>query len=405
LAKAGVIVLVPLYTRKLTVEEFGDYGLAQTLAGVGPMFLSLGTLAAVTTFYFTGEDLEESRRRSGGAARVSVLFTATLGLVAQIGVLLFASRGSGLGSIHALTCVLWGGIGTFFASIPVAYFRAQQRPLTAAAFQLLQFLLVVGAAYVMVVTLGRGLLGAIEATAISGVASGVLGVVFVQVSMPGRLSRAIVKETLHFSLPFVPHFASMQITSVSDRWVMKGAGQGFDLGSYSLAVTVTGPIGMVLSAWNEAESPKMGETVRSGGRRAVAKGFPRALLEYALVTLLPGLALLAVLPVLKIVVGQRFSHVLWPIPVMIALLVLESPFSPCINVFSYFKRTQVIPVITMSSALLHLLANLLLIPSLGTLGALLARGIACIARSSVLIWFAFQTLRQGQATDNRQAAA
>ena len=403
LAKAGVNVLVPLYTRRLTIEEFGEYGLAQTLAQVGPMFLSLGTLAAVSTFYFSGKDLEKSRRKSGSAARVSIVLTTTLGLLVQVAVLLFAPRGVGLGSTRALSCVLWGGIGAFFAQIPVVYFRAQQRPLRAAAFQLFQFLAVVGAAYVQVVVFGRGLLGAIEAIALSGVTMGVLGVAFALLALPGTLNRAIARETLHFSLPFVPHFASMQITSISDRWIMKGSGRELDLGSYSLAVTVTGPIGMVLSAWNESESPKMGETVRRGGRRAVAAGFPKILLQYALATLVPGLALLAALPLLKIIVGQRFSHALWPIPIMIGLIVLESPFSPCINVFSYFKRTRVIPLITMSGALLHLLANLLLIPRWGTAGALVARAIACLARSSVLIWFAVQTLRQPDVPEDADA--
>jgi len=316
-----------------------------------------------------------------------------LALLAQLGILIFGSGGYGLGSRHSLSCALWGGVGSFFFMIPIVYFKAQQRPLRATAFQLFQFFVTVIAAYLLVVTFHRGLAGAIEAIAVAGGAMGLLGVAFVLVSMPGTLNRSIAREAIRFSLPFVPHFASMQITSLSDRWVMKGAGDAFDLGAYSLAVTVTGPIGMVSAAWNEAESPKMGERVRRGGRRAIAGGFPRVLTEYALSALLPGLALLASIPLLKLVVGQRFAHTLWPIPIMIFLLIVESPFSPTVNVFSYLHRTRLIPVITMSSALFLLALNLLLIPAWGIWVALVSRGIAGVVRSSTLVWFALQTLR------------
>jgi len=393
LAKAGAIFLIPLYTRRLGVEEFGDYAFAQTMTAVGPVLLSLGTDAAFGVFYFLGDDIEESRRRSGGAARASILVTLTLGALAQIGILLFAHGTQGIGSMRMLTCILWAGIGALLGNSPVTYFRVRQLPLRAAGYQLFQFANAIGSAYVLVVVMNRGLNGAIEALTWSGVTTGVIGISFTLLVMPGKLTWPLFLETMKFSLPFVPHFGSMQITSNSDRWVMKGAARAFDLGAYSLSVTVTGPIGMVLSAWNEAEAPKMGEAVRAGGAAALRHRFKRILASYALVTLIPGLVLIACLPLLKIIVGGRFHHALWPVPFFVLLMVVETPFSPCICVFSYLQRTRIIPVITMGCALLHLGANLSFIPAWGAAGALGARGLTAAVRSSVMVWFAYQTMR------------
>jgi O-antigen/teichoic acid export membrane protein len=394
LAKAGALVLIPLYTRKLSVEAYGDYALALTLSGIAPIFLSLGTVAAVGTFYFLGEDLELAKRKSGAAARACIIISVTLGAVTQVGILLFAGRDGGIGSARILSYLLWAGVGVLLGGIPSVYLRAQQRPLAAAGYQLFQFGTSIAAAIVFVVILDRGLDGAIVALAWAGVATGVVGVAFILLRMPGRLTLALLRESVRFSFPFVPHYASMQITSISDRWVMKAASRDFDLGSYSLAITVTGPVGMLQGAWNEAESPKLGELMRSGGARAVQKGFARVLAGYALVAFAPGVLLVACLPILRAIVGGRFEQALWPVPVIAFLMVLETPFSPSVNIFSYFERTRIIPVITMTCALLHFGANVLLIPRWGTAGALAARGLIAIVRSTTMIWFSYDTMRR-----------
>src|SRR5579862_8778204 len=84
LAKAGAFLLIPLYTRKLSREEYGDYALAQTLISILPTLLSLGLFSAVSRFYFEGTDRIAARERVGGVARWLVLITLATALVLQV---------------------------------------------------------------------------------------------------------------------------------------------------------------------------------------------------------------------------------------------------------------------------------------------------------------------------------
>src|SRR5262245_14025817 len=58
LAKAGALVLIPLYTRKLSPDQYGDLVLAQVLVSILPTLLSWGLASAVGRFYFDGPDRE-----------------------------------------------------------------------------------------------------------------------------------------------------------------------------------------------------------------------------------------------------------------------------------------------------------------------------------------------------------
>src|ERR1700746_554564 len=65
LARAGAVLLIPIYTRRLTREEYGDYALAQTMIAFLPTLLSLGLLSAMARYYYDDKDVAASRDKAG----------------------------------------------------------------------------------------------------------------------------------------------------------------------------------------------------------------------------------------------------------------------------------------------------------------------------------------------------
>ena len=121
------LVLIPIYTRRLSLAEYGDYVLALTLIAVLPTVLTLGMTSALARFFFDTPDREEGRRRVGGVARAMILLAVGLALPIE-GLVLALGQPDGLWGRWELSCILWAGGGGALAQIPSVYLRAARRP-------------------------------------------------------------------------------------------------------------------------------------------------------------------------------------------------------------------------------------------------------------------------------------
>lgn len=69
LARAGSLLLIPFYTRRLTLEQYGKHALFLTLISFLATFLSIGLVAAIPTAYFSTQDRGAGKRRASEIAR------------------------------------------------------------------------------------------------------------------------------------------------------------------------------------------------------------------------------------------------------------------------------------------------------------------------------------------------
>jgi O-antigen/teichoic acid export membrane protein len=388
IAKAGALVLIPLYTRKLSPDQYGDLVLAQALVSILPTLLSWGLASAVGRAYFDGPDREAGRRQVGGVARWLAIVTLANGVVVQaVLALVVPAGGHGITGNWELTCILWAAVGSALADVPLIFLRAEQRPYAAAGLQLGQFFTAVLGGLVLVAWLGRGLRGAIEGLALTSLMGGAFGLLFILGALRGAMTPALFREAVRFSAPFIPHFIANQLQAVGDRWVLKASGLQGSLGAYGLANQLVQPAAMVVGAWNMSASPQMGEVYRDGGVVGLVGAFGRALTSYLMAAIFPAMGVVLLLPAVAWVVGDHYSQSLWIVPLLAASIVIEALYYPCVNVLFYCKSTKAIPVITASAGLLNLGLNVVAIPWFGVSGAIASRLISVGYRSGAT-WLA-----------------
>lgn len=394
ISRAANFFLVPLYTRKLSPAEYGDYAFAQLIIAVLPIFLTCGLTAAVSRFYYDGADSEAGARRVGGIARWLVVITLVGTIVIQALVLTVGRRGQpGVGHAWELSCMLWAAEGGVIAGIPPIYLRARQSAMKAAAFQIGQFFAELLSSLILVGYLERGLRGAIEASAAAWTVQGCIGLGFVLVALRGSMTRQLLAEGLRFSLPFVPHRAGLHVMQTAERWVLKAVGMTSALGVYGLAVQVLAPATMAISAWNDANIPQMGESYRSGGIPRLRKEFRRTAASYLLVSAVPIAVMLGLLPVVSWIVGDRFAGVIWQVPLLAGCLLLESLYYPAVNILFFTNRTGTIPAVTITAGAINLGLSVVLIPRIGIGGAILSRAVASLGRTLAMMVAARVALR------------
>lgn len=395
LGRLGAVLLIPLYTKQLTQEEFGLLSLAGTLQTVLSLLLPLGLTGALSKVYFDTPNGQPPESRVAAVARLILLAVGlTAGLLGATAVLLWPAHGLGGFSLHRVLLVLAGSAATSASAIPDAWYRARRLAWSSAGLNLVAFTLSVSLSLQLVLCQGRGLDGALEAACASQVAVGVWGLVFsLRLGRPSRDGPSL-RQLLRFSLPFVPHFLASWAFSVGDRWALKALGQDSLLGLYALGQQLATPIPLVASAFNDSEVAALGQRYREmGGRASLRRELVSGVSRYLGVVALPYCALLVSWPLLDSVLGARFEVGLGLLPFVGLAGIVESAYYPAVNVLFYASRTGWIPLVTVTSALLSIALVSGLTAAWGMPGLVVARIASALLRSAICLGLAWRSLR------------
>ncbi len=389
LSRAGSLFLIPLYTRRLNLEEYGHYVLFLTLVTFLSTFLSAGLVAAIPSAYFSEKDRAEGKRRASEVARWTAIVSLGGGALLLAGVEYFAPDSSapllGRGSLRLASL---GGVGMAISAIPWTVLRSEQRAYAAAAFQLLQFITMTGVGLILVLAFDRGYTGAIEAAAAAPVVSGLVSLIYVLGLPKSGMQLARLRSSLRFALPFVPHFIAQWLLGAADLWILGKAGFEEELGSYSLAAQVVVPVNMVITAWNQHMGPEMGERFRAGGVPEMRGVLSRVRLSYLGAAVIPGTALLIGLPLVTWVIGPNFESAIVFVPFLLLAILPNTLYFADFQIVYYAGRTRWIGAATVTAAAVNLALGLLLIPPLAAYGAIVARVGGAVVRALIVMHIA-----------------
>lgn len=392
LGRIGSIVLLPLYTRKLSATDYGTYGLALTLLSLMPLLLSCGLTSGMTKVFYDAPTPEEGRARMGSAAKGMIVVTATLATVVGLGVAALLPNGIGLLKQRHLFLIDFAAIGTAASYIPDNYLRAAQRPRPVVLLQIGTLLASSSFGILFVSELGRGVDGAIEAAACTALLTGTIGVLFTFFHLGGDEVFAVTRKLIGFSVAFVPHFIASWAQDVGDRWLLSTYGGGRALGPYYVAGQLLSPVPMVVTSWNSAETPRLGELYRAGGLAAVQQDMRRQYKRYAAAGLLPALGIVLVSPLVAPFIGPNLRGAIPLLPFLATAYVIDALYYPGTNAVFYSGRPRAIPLTTVFSAAGGLLVGYVLLRAYGLAGLVAARIVTSSLRAS-LIGLAARLLR------------
>lgn len=382
--RIGSIVLIPLYTRRLSPAEYGTYGLALTLLSLLPLCLSCGLTAGLTKEFYDAPDAEAARARVGSIAKGMLLVSFTLACILAAVVLLLLPEGIGPLSRRQLLLVDAASVATCAGFVPDSFLRAAQRPRPVVALQLGLFATSTGLGILLVAGFGRGVDGAIEAAAGSALLSGVIGVLFTLLYLRGDDVLRTTRRVLGFSIAFVPHFVASWAQDVGDRWLLSSYGGGKALGPYYLAGQMLSPVPLVVSSWNSSENPRVGEVYRAGGLRAVLADLKRQYRGYGLAALVPALGIVVASPLVGPFIGPELRGALSLLPFLALAYVVDALYYPGANTIFYTGRSRAIPITTLLSAGTGLLVAYLMLRAYGLAGLVAARVVTSSVRATLI---------------------
>lgn len=384
LGRVGGILLIPLYTKKLSATEYGAYGLIMSLTSLLPHCFSCGLTGGLSKAFFESKDLAVAKQAVGSIAKGMIYIASTFTVLATLIVLVALPHGFLQLTQRQLLLVLVISLANCIGFVPDNYLRAAQRPLFAVATQLSQFLLTTSLGILLVAYKGRGVDGAIEAGLGASLATASVGLWLTFWHLGGN---EVIKHTtsaFKFSIAFVPHFLASWAQDAGDRWILSAFGDRQALGPYYLSTQLLSPISMVTSAWNGGETPRVGELFRDGGMKAIFRELPTQFRRAFTVALIPTVLVIFGSPLLPLLISARFVQVLTILPVLALGYLFDSLYFPSSNVIFYSGHSKTIPVVTVLTAIVGLTTSYLLLRRFGVPGLLVARVATSLTRSIAL---------------------
>ena len=370
----------------VTYFSASDYGVINVLGGlevVAKIVFRFGLDGSFMRFFYDAGD-EQGRRRLA-----STIFFFLLALDgAAVVVLLLAAPWLAAtlsldpGSVPALRLMLLNTFAIGFTFIPFHVLRMEQRTKTFSLLTLVRSILTIVLRLVLVMKLDLGVTGLYLADLV--VTIGIMAALapwFAPLIRP-VFSAEVLRNSLAFGLPRVPHAAAQQITAVGDKFILPFFVSLADVGVYGMAVSFGLTQKLFLSAFESAWAPFYYATIREPDAPRVF----RTVSTY-------GIAVLALLTAGISAVGtdamRAMSHGRFLAPddprwqdvgVVIGFTGLGVFFQGIYLLTSIglniTKRTQYYPIATMTAAATNIGLNLVLIPRLGIVGAAWANGVA-----------------------------
>lgn len=396
LPRVGAFLMLPIYLAAMGPSEFGTFSLMLSVAGVLGVFLRLGLDGALMRLHF-----DVSERERGALYTTLSAATAVGGLVIVTAFGLVAApfferlfAGAPFWPIGALTLLF-----TFllaFQYVPFTFLRATQRPgrflgLTAASFAA-----GLAATIVLVAVLGLGALGALL-----GQAAGAALVAFTVVLVIGRMGLAaprldLLRRSLVFGLPLVPHALSGWVLNLSDRWLIGMLAAGGTsaaqaaVGVYALGYVLGQVVSLLAYSFNAAWVPFFYE-------RGETPNGPALLREVATLSALVlsvtaiGVGLLA--PELTVVLagdrwGSAAADAARVTPIVAFASTAYGLYYIVVSAVFLARRTRVLPVLTIVAGAANVGLNIALIPRIGIMGAAWATLAGYSVLAVLSIWYA-----------------
>ncbi len=234
LAAQGIsVLLVPVYTKNMSLDDFGLYNLMITVQMLLNIFATLAMSAGLTRFFHEFEDKNQVKN-------TALTFVVALGFLVTLPVVLFSDRiynmvfGAGTDGGQMLIIIM---ISTLFLSITGiynAYYNMYEKASINGIANVSKSLILLVLSVVMIIYMQMGLMGALWAQllAYGMVALAMLAADFRNLKI--QLVPSMLKPMLKYSCGLIPGEISQWIYSLIDRYFIKAMLGLAPVGIYSM---------------------------------------------------------------------------------------------------------------------------------------------------------------------------
>lgn len=388
LASVIPFLLLPILTRYLSKEEYGQVAMFQILITALSAVVGLSVQGAANRKYFDKNVTESTLRQFNGACTQILILSA-----AGCALLLFFVKDilADYLNIPADWMVLGMAmaVAAFIVQIRLGQWQIRDKAKHFGFFQVLQSLFNAALSVFLVVTLLQGAQGRVDAQVWVTLLFGVLAGYFLYKDKLVELfhwDKKLIHEALSFGVPLLPHVIGGFLLLSIDRMVINSELGLANVGIYMVAVQLSSVLKIVFHSANKAYMPWLFSELKRDDSEMKLKIVKTTYLYFVA---------LLVLAVVIFIIGPFFVVLIageqyYEAGSIIGLLCLGNIFNGMYlmitNYIFYSKKTFQLSIVTISSGLINVALLFLLIGPYGLMGAGLAYAMSNFLMF-LLAWF------------------
>lgn len=357
------MITMPLFTRLLTTEQYGQYNVYLSWMNILTIFISLNL--AYGSFSRAMVQFEDDRH--GYIAAVQNVTVALAGLFLLI-YLPFRQFWNPLLELPTeLVCLMVAEIVLQAALLFwYGHRRFEFKYKSVIIVTLLVAITSPTLAFIMVMNTQEKGIARIIAYAVVVIIAGLACFIYSIIRGKGGLNRKYWAYALRFNIPLVPYYLSQVIFNQSDRIMISRIESTAKAGMYSAAHTLATVLTFVLNSINNSYVPWFYGKLKDGKEEEnipMANGIS-ILMAFLL------LAVIAVAPeIVWVMAGEKYREAIWVVPPVAMSLLLLFYAQLFINVEFYYEEKTLLVWGSIGAALANIILNALLIPVFGFVAA------------------------------------
>jgi len=387
LSKGTALILFPIYTRSLGLEDYGHFDLLLAIASLVFLTVALEVSQGLARYYSEATGSWEGDSMAASAALFALLAYTAFGILAAINAEYLAElifNAGDLGDFFRVGCLYFmcHGLLIHFQN----QLRWERRGTAYAISTLVTFGVTIISTIWLLAIMERDLIACILGLTSGSIVGLVVTLFLVQRTITSSPSLPYLKKMLVFSAPLVVSSLSIWVNSFVDRIMINEMINSQELGIYAAAVKISSISLLFVTGFQSSVLPLIYKNYRNE-----KFGSYMTDIFYIYMSISTLIVVSMVLFRAEIVallapgyLGDSDTVILLLAP---ALLISQLYiFYPGIWIE---KRTRVIAGINLFTAVVNVLLNLFLIPTLGIVGAALAT-LLCAALS-LFMYFRFES--------------
>ena len=390
LLKCFSFFLLPLYTAYLTTEDYGITSVANSFIATMSYVVALSSFSSIMRFYVDLKENPDRLKRFYGTivnfVFLSGVFWGVMFTIFKAPLSKYVFSGTSFYPIIliCLLSLLFNCQHTVYTTI----LRSQQRAVKVSILNIAYFFLSLGLNILFVVVLKRGAVGVLLATLISNLIYTIFFLVdvYAKKEMVFCLDLKLLKSSLKYSLPILPHNLSTQIAVLVSKVLIGGTASLASLGVYTVASQFGNIADTIQTYVDQAYAPWLYEKLKNRDQNYKKTIRKNASLLCACIGLFfIGLSLFAQ-DYIVLLVEKSYVDAWKYVPLIVSVFAIKTMYYFYVAVLFYYKKaSRNLFIATLSGSFLNIILSYFLIPIWGVYGSILADAIAMIVRVSIIV--------------------
>jgi O-antigen/teichoic acid export membrane protein len=386
---AANFLLLPLYTRYLSVEGYGLANTVLVLSGILAIIYTLGTERSIFRLYYDYKSDAERKKFLGTVFTLIVLTATIVFIVLTVFGLAGIKPFSSIPFYPLIFIVLITELLNVFGHIPKIVYQVGQQTYRFVSISLIQFIVSNIFIFWFVVLKEMGAFGMLL-----GYFMGSLVLLPFYLIENLRLvtlsvNKKVIREIFAFSLPMIPALAAAWVMNLADIWILESKMGLVDVGVFALGSKIGSLLLIINSAFFRAYNPFFYQIANENSFSQAKAILYETNRFFLLIILFCSFLLAFFSPELILIFFEPSFEQSGMVVPFFALSYFVSSIHGMMNLYLYqMKKTNAVSFVLIFGGITSFLCNVTLIPLFGIFGAAISVLVANITIVSIEYFFA-----------------